>query len=341
MQSSAPLSPMRAVRVHAYGDDSELRVENVPAPRADSLAPSEVLVKNAFIGLNFIDIYHRRGLYPIPLPATLGREGSGIVSAVGAGVRNIKVGDRVAFYAPNAYAEQTVVPAARVSVLPSSVSLELASAVFLQGLTAQYLTDASYHIRPGDRVVVHAAAGGTGQVLCKVAKLRGAHVIGTCSAAKAAVAQAAGADEVVTYDRHSKEALQARQAAWVERIQQITKGEGVHCVYDSIGADTFDGSLSVLRTRGTLVLYGQSSGRIAANFDPLRLARGSFFLTRPLLDHFVSDGDEMATRSADLWRLVSQGVAPAIHTVLPLADVREAHRILESGSTTGKVLLKP
>jgi NADPH2:quinone reductase len=319
---------MHAVVVPSHGDSSALEVAEVPDPAP---GPGEVLVEVAASGVNFIDVYHREGRYPLPPPRVVGSEGAGTVSAVGEGVTDIVVGDRVGWVnILGSYAEKAVIPAARAIVLPEGVSPEVAAAVLLQGLTAHYLTHSTYEIQQGDDVLVHAAAGGMGLLLTQVAKLRGARVLGTVSTSeKEKLAREAGADEVFGYD------------GFAERVKELT-GSGVHVVYDGVGATTFEGSLASLRPRGLLALYGAASGPVPP-FDLQRLNQaGALFVTRPSLGWYTATREELLSRAGELLGWVASG-ALKVHVSqrYPLADARRAHDDLEARRTTGKVLLIP
>lgn len=319
---------MRAIVVPAYGDSSVLEYAERPDPEP---GPGEVLVEVAATGVNFIDVYHREGRYPMPLPLVLGNEGAGTVTAVGSGVTDVVPGDRVVWASVmGSYATKAVVPADKVVRLPEGLSPDLAAAVFLQGLTAHYLTHSTYAVHTGDDVLVHAAAGGMGLLLVQMAKLRGARVIGTVSSPeKEKLARQAGADEVIGYEN------------FAEAVKDIT-GAGVHVVYDGVGAATFDGSLESLRPRGTMALYGAASGPVPP-FDPQRLnAGGSLFLTRPTLGHYTATREELLSRANDLLGWVASG-ALKVHVSqrYPLAEARRAHDDLEARRTTGKLLLIP
>lgn len=322
---------MKAIRIHAQGGPEVLRYEDVPVPLP---GPGQALVRIEAVGVNFIDIYHRSGLYPVPLPSTLGQEAAGTVTALGGGVSGVALGDRVAYAdVPGAYAEAAAVPADRLVPLPAGVSARQAAAVLLQGLTAQYLTVSTYPLAAGDACLVHAAAGGVGLLLCQMAKRLGARVIGTVSTeAKAELARGAGADEVILYTRQDFEA----------EVKRLTGGAGVQVVYDSVGKTTFDKSLNCLARRGMLVLYGQSSGPVPP-FDPQVLNRkGSLFLTRPTLGHYVATRQELLARAAQVLAWVADGsLAVRIGQEYPLAEAAEAQRALAARETTGKLLLLP
>lgn len=322
---------MLAIRVHAYGGPEVLRLEEIPIPQPGA---RQALVRLEAIGLNFIDVYHRMGAYPSELPITLGREGAGVVEAVGADVTEVQAGDRVAFaMVPGTYAGYAAVDAAKLVPVPAGVSSEQAAGVMLQGMTAHYLTHSTYPLQEGESCLVHAAAGGVGHLLVQVAKLRGAHVIGTASTPeKVELARAAGADEVIRYT----------EVDFQEETRRLTGGRGVDVVYDSVGKDTFMQSLRCLRPRGYLVLYGQSSGAVEP-LDPQLLNRyGSLFLTRPSLGHYMLTREELLGRAGDLFDWLAAGrLAVRIDRSFPLAEAAEAHRYLEGRQTKGKVLLVP
>lgn len=321
---------MRVIRVHAFGGPDSLRIDEVPLPEP---GPGEARVRVEFSGVNFLDIYHRTGLYPSPLPLVPGSEAAGVVDAVGEGVTEVRPGERVAFAMHiGSYAEAVLVPAWKLVPVPDAVGLDTAAAVLLQGLTAHYLTHSTFQVEASHTVLVHAAAGGTGQLLVQLAKHRGARVIATVSTEeKAEVARQVGADAVILYTRESFE----------ERVRELTNGEGVDVVYDAVGKSTFDGSLASLRRRGMLVLYGQSSGPVPP-VDPLRLSRGgSLFLTRPVLSDYIATRKELLSRAGDIFGWLSRGTLHVhVDRVLPLEDAAEAHRLLESRETTGKLLLR-
>lgn len=325
------MSTMRAIEVAAFGGPEVLRLVERPRPAP---GPGQVRVKNAACGVNFIDIYHRTGFYPQPLPLVPGLEGAGTVDAVGVGVTGYQPGDRVAY--PNslgAYAEYTCLAQDRVVPVPDGLDLELAAAAMLQGLTAHALTHSVYAIEPGDAVLIHAAAGGAGQMLVQMAKLRGARVIATVSTeAKAQTARARGADEVILYSKDD----------FVAETRRLTDGAGVHAVYDSVGASTFLKGFEVLRRRGTMVLFGQSSGPVEPMSPLLLLQKGSLFLTRPSLFDYIAEAPELAARSRDLFAWLADGrVSLRIDRRLPLADAAAAHELLASRATSGKLLLVP
>lgn len=322
---------MKAIRIHKFGDHEVLHYDEVPLPEPKA---GEVRVKLAASGVNFIDIYHRTGLYPNTLPLVLGSEGSGIVDKVGDEVTELKVGDRVAYASlPASYAEYVVAPASRLVPVPESVSLEQAAAVMLQGMTAHYLATSTYPLQPGDTALVHAAAGGVGQLLTQIAKQRGARVIGTVSTReKADLARTNGADEVILYTQEDFDVAAKR----------LTAGRGVDVVYDAVGKTTFNQSLNSLRPRGYLVLYGASSGPVPP-LDPQVLnAKGSLFLTRPTLVNYIASRAELLQRAEDLFSWMAAGkLQVRIDKAFPLAQTAEAHRYLEGRHTKGKIILIP
>jgi len=322
---------MRAVVVTSLGGPDVLELHDLATPTP---GPSEVLVEVAAAGVNFIDIQQRAGRYPVPTPFTAGNEGAGTVRAVGDAVTEPHVGARVGWaLAPGSYAELAVVRADRTVPVPDGVSDEQAAAVLLQGMTAHYLTRSTHPVGAGETVLVHAAAGGTGALIARMASLRGARVIGTVSTAeKEQVARAAGAHEVI---RH-------REVDDLAAAVRLLAPQGVDAVYDGVGAATFDASLSSLRPRGMLVLFGAASGPVPP-FDPQRLqAGGSLFLTRPTMAHYVATRDELLSRASDVFELVQSGQLPIrVGGRYPLAEAADAHRALESGTTTGKLVLLP
>lgn len=322
---------MKAIRIHAPGGPEVLRYEDVEQPQP---ASGQVLVKIEAAGLNYIDVYHRTGLYKVPMPLTPGQEAAGVVAALGGGVTTPSIGDRVAYTnILGAYAEYAVVPADRVVVLPDGVSTRQGAALMLQGLTAHYLVSSTYSLKPGDACLVHAAAGGVGLLLCQMAKIRGARVLGTVSTPeKAALARAAGADDVILYTEQDFEA----------EVKRLTNGAGLPVIYDSVGRTTFEKGLNCLARRGMMVLYGQSSGSVGP-FDPQVLSqKGSLFLTRPTLGHYIATSAELQARAKEVLGWVGSGaVKVRIERELPLAQAAEAHRLLEGRKTAGKVLLIP
>jgi len=321
---------MKAIRIHETGGPEVLRLEDLPTPAPDA---GQALVRLEAAGVNFIDTYQRTGLYEVALPAIIGQEAVGVVEAVGPGVADVAAGDRVAWTGVlGAYAEQAVVPADRLVFVPEDVPLRVAAAALLQGMTAHYLSWSTCPLMPGDECLVHAAAGGVGLLLCQIAKMRGARVIGTVGTAeKEALAREAGADEVIRYTELDFEA----------EVKRLTDGRGVRVVYDSVGRDTFEKSLRCLAPRGMLVLFGASSGPVPP-FDPQVLNRnGSLFLTRPTLGHYTATREELLQRGDQVLGWARDGsLRVRIGLELPLAEAAEAHRRLEGRATTGKVLLR-
>jgi NADPH2:quinone reductase len=322
---------MRAIRVHENGGPEVLRVENVDDPIP---GPGQVLVRLEATGVNFIEIYQRKGMYKTPLPWIPGEEGAGTVVSVGPGVTDLRPGDRVVSYNfRGSYAELAIADADRLIAVPDDVGIRDAAAVMLQGMTAHYLVTSVYALQPGDTCLVHAAAGGVGLLLCQMAKRRNAIVIGTVSSeAKAALAREAGADEVIIYTKQD----------FVTEVQRITDGKLAQVVYDSVGATTFIKSLQCLARRGMMASFGQSSG-MGPPVDPLLLLRhGSLFLTRPTLAHYAAARDELVWRAGDVLGWVRDGsLKVRIDRAAPLAEAGDAHRALEERRTTGKVLLVP
>ncbi len=322
---------MKAIRVHTHGGPEVLRLEDVPRP-----VPGEqqVLIRVEAAGVNFIDVYHRIGLYKVPLPATLGREAAGVVEQIGEGVTTCRVGDRVvAESLAGGYAEYAIVAADRAVPVPAGVDSRVAAAAILQGLTAHYLTHSTYPLRPGVTCLVHAAAGGVGLLLCQIARRLGARVIGTVSTEeKARLAREAGADDVILYTRDN----------FKEETLRLTGGAKVQVVYDSVGRTTFLAGLDCLAPRGLMVLYGQSSGPVDP-FDPQVLSqKGSLFLTRPTIGHYTAARSELLQRSEELFGWIADGTLDVrIGREFPLAAAAEAHTELEARRTTGKVLLIP
>jgi NADPH2:quinone reductase len=320
---------MKAVRIHAPGGHEALVFQDVPEPEPGA---GEARVRVEAAGVNFIDVYHRTGAYKVPLPATLGREGAGRVEAVGTDVREVAPGDLVAWaMSPGAYAEKAVVPARLLVRIPEGVSARQAAAVMLQGMTAHYLAYSTYPLKPGDSCLVHAGAGGVGLLLTQIAKMRGARVLSTVSTPeKAALAKQAGADVTIRYTEEDFEA----------EVRRLTEGRGVAVVYDSVGKATFEKSLGSLAPRGTLALFGQSSGAVPP-LDPQLLSdRGSLYLTRPTLVHHIATREELLARAGDVLGWVRDGrLTVRIDREFPLSDAAAAHRALESRATAGKVLL--
>jgi len=321
-----------AIRIHQTGGPEVLTWEtvDVPAPTA-----GEATVRHHAIGLNFIDTYHRTGLYPLPLPSGIGLEGAGVVEAVGAGVTEVKVGDRVAYAGGpvGAYAEVRNIPAHRLLKLPDAIAFDTAAAMMLQGLTAAYLLRRTYRVQPGDVVLIHAAAGGVGLIACQWAKALGATVIGTVgSPAKAELAKAHGCDHVINYSTEN----------FTQRVREITGGEGVPVVYDGVGKDTFMGSLDSLRPLGMLVTYGNASGPVPP-FDLLLLSqKGSLFVTRPTIMHYTAKRADLEALGAELFEIVASGkVRIEVNQTYPLKDAGQAQRDLEARKTTGSTVLLP
>jgi NADPH2:quinone reductase len=322
---------MKAVRVHEYGGPEALQYEEIAKPEPGQ---GQALVRVEAIGVNFIDMYRRSGQYTGQLPLVLGDEAAGVVEAIGPGVTEVGVGDRVAYaFVQGAYADYALAPAARLVPIPAGVDSRQAAAAMLQGMTAHYLTLSTYPVQPGDTLLIHAAAGGAGLLVVQLAKRRGARVIGTVSTeAKAALAREAGADEIILYT----------QADFEAEVKRLTDGRGVDAVYDSVGQTTFDKSLNCLRPRGYMVLFGQSSGPVAPLNPQLLNAKGSLFLTRPSLGHYIATRDELLQRAGDVlgW-LASGDLKVRIDSEFPLAQAADAQRRLESRATAGKLLLIP
>ncbi len=323
---------MRAIVVNELGGPEVLTLEERPDPEP---GPGDLLVEVAAGGVNFIDIYQRTGIYPMDLPYVVGSEGAGTVTAVGAEVSEFAVGDRVTWAMSNGtgYTDTAVVPAAKAVAVPDGLDLEVAAAVMLQGMTAHFLTESTFPARAGQTALVHAAAGGVGLLLCQMLRAKGVRVIGTTSTEeKAELARAAGADEIVFY----------KDVDVVTEVERITGGERVHVVYDGVGKATFDAGLDVLRPRGMMVLFGAASGPVPP-LDPQVLNRkGSLFLTRPMLAHYLLDRDELLWRANDVLGAVQSGALNVrIGGRYPLADSAQAHRDLQSGGTTGKLLIIP
>ncbi|GLV49182.1 quinone oxidoreductase [Thermus sp. LT1-2-5] len=319
---------MRAIRVHEVGGPEVLRLEELPTPEP---GPGEVLVRLEAIGVNYIDTYKRRGLYPMPLPFTLGEEGAGVVERVGEGVLGVRPGDRVAFAnVQGAYAQYQLVPAERLVPIPEGLSPKLAAAVLLQGMTVHYLLKSTYPVGPGTQVLVHAAAGGVGTLLVQWAKRLGATVYATASTEeKRALARSLGADYALPYE------------GFAEAVKALSGG-GVDVVYDGVGQATFLGSLEALRPRGYLVLFGQSSGPVPPQDPQILNRKGSLFLTRPTLHHYTASRKELLWRAGEVFQAVREGwLRVLIGAEFPLEKAKEAHEALEGRRTTGKVLLIP
>jgi NADPH2:quinone reductase len=322
---------MQVVRVHEHGGPEAMKFEELPTPDP---GPGEARLKVEAAGVNFVDIYQRSGLYRGPLPLALGKEGAGTVEAVGPNVTGVTVGDRVAWNdVQGSYATHVLARADRLVVLPAGIGMQEAAAAMLQGLTAHYLSHSTYPLRPGDTCLVHAAAGGVGLLLCQMAKMRGARVIGTVSTEeKARLAREAGADETILYTRQD----------FLTEARRLTGGRGVSVVYDSVGKDTFDKSLDCLAKRGYLVLFGQSSGPVAPVDPQILNAKGSLFLTRPSLVNYVETREELLERANDVLGWIAAGrLRLRIDGTYPLREAATAHRDLASRRTTGKLLLLP
>jgi NADPH:quinone reductase len=321
---------MNAIVVKRFGGHEALVYESVPTPAPGA---GQALVRIHAIGVNFIDVYKRTGKYQGAPPFILGEEAAGVVEAVGPEVQGLAQGERVAYCTVmGSYAQYAIVPADRLVPIPKDIDDRTAAALMLQGMTAQYLSTSTYPIQRGDAVLVHAAAGGVGLLLTQMAHQRGARVIATVSTEdKARLARDAGADDVIRYTEQDFEA----------EVKRLTGGAGVHAVYDSVGQTTFEKGLNCLRRRGTMVSFGQSSGNAPA-IEPLRLVRGSLFLTRPTLGDYIVTAHELRQRSADVFRMVERGeLRTHIGGVYKLEDAAQAHRDLEARKTTGKLLLIP
>ena len=321
-----------AIRMHQNGGPEVLVWEEVAVPPP---AAGEATVQQHAVGLNFIDIYHRTGLYPLTLPSGIGLEGAGVVTAVGPGVSEVKVGDRVAYAGGplGAYAEARNIPAHRLLVLPEKIAFDTAAAMMLQGLTAAYLLRRTYRVQAGDPVLIHAAAGGVGLIACQWAKALGATVIGTVgSPAKAELARAHGCDHVINYATED----------FSKRVREITGGEGVAVVYDGVGKDTFAGSLDALRPLGMMVSYGNASGPVPP-VDLIQLSqKGSLFLTRPTIMHYTARRADLEALGNELFTVVASGqVRIEINQTYPLRDAAQAQRDLEARKTTGSTILIP
>ena len=320
-----------AIRIHEHGGPDKLRWEEV---EVGDPGPGEVRVRNTAIGLNFIDAYHRSGLYPMQLPATLGMEGAGVVEAVGPKVKEFKAGDRVAYANPiGAYADVLLRPVERLVKIPAGIDDKIAAAIMLKGMTAWYLVKRTYKVRKGDTVLVHAAAGGVGQILCQWAKALGATVIGTVgSDEKAAIAKKCGCRHVIVTSREK----------FLDRVKEITKGKGVPVVYDGVGKDTFMDSLDCLAPFGLMASFGNASGAVT-QFNPGVLAqKGSLFLTRPTLFTYTAKREDLLAAARDLFAVVKSGkVRISINQTYPLRDAAQAQADLEARKTTGSTVLLP
>ncbi len=322
----------KAIRIEEAGGPEVMKWVDVDLPE---LGPKDVLIRHEAVGLNYIDVYFRTGLYPQAMPAGLGMEAAGVIEAVGSEVSLVSVGDSVAYAGkpPGAYAEKRVMPENYLVKLPESISFEQGAAMMLQGLTVQYLLNDSYVVKPGDQVLLHAAAGGVGLIACQWLKALGARVIGTVgSEEKAAIAKAHGCDETIIYTSED----------FVERTRELTDGKGVQAVYDSIGKDTFMGSLDCLAPRGTLVSFGNATGPVDGVNLGILAAKGSLKVTRPTLFTYVDDRKMLEQMAADLFQRVTSGqVKIEINQRYPLSDVAQAHKDLEARKTTGSTILIP
>jgi len=323
---------MKAIRIHSPGGPEVLKLEEVPDPQPGE---GQAVVRVEAAGLNYVDVYFRTGLYKTAaLPFIPGQEAAGTVAAVGPGVTAVAVGDRVAYTGvPGTYAELAVAPAARLVKIPEGITTRQAAAAMLQGITAHYLATSTYPLKPGDVCIVHAAAGGVGQLLCQIAKLRGARVFGTVSTEeKARIAREAGADEVILYSQQDFSA----------EAKRLNGGKGVQVIYDGVGRATFEKGLDTLAPRGLMALFGQASGPVPP-FDPSVLnQKGSLYLTRPSMGHYIADRDELMWRAGEVLGWIAEGkLRLSIDRELPLAQAADAHRALEGRETTGKVLLIP
>lgn len=322
---------MKAIRIHSLGGPEVMKLEEVPDPQPGE---GQAVVRVEAAGVNYVDVYFRTGLYKVALPFTPGQEAAGTVAAVGPGVTEVAVGDRVAYTGiQGTYAELAVAPAARLVKIPDGITTHQAAAAMLQGITAHYLATSTYPLKPGDVCIVHAAAGGVGQLLCQIAKLRGARVFGTVSTEeKARIARGAGADEVILYSQQDFSA----------EAKRLNGGKGVQVIYDGVGRATFEKGLDTLAPRGLMALFGQASGPVPP-FDPSILnQKGSLYLTRPSMGHYIAGRDELMWRAGEVLGWIAQGkLRLSIDRELPLADAAEAHRVLEGREAMGKVLLIP
>jgi NADPH:quinone reductase len=317
---------MKAIRIHTHGEADVLQRDSLNTPKAE---PGHVTIKIEAAGINFIDIYQRKGLYKVPLPYTLGLEAAGVISQVGIGVEGFQVGNRVAYSSiPGAYAEYAHAPADKIVKIPDGVDTKTAAAVMLQGMTAHFLVNDTYHLKAGETCLIHAVAGGVGLLLTQMAKAKGATVIGTTSTEeKARLAKDAGADHVILYTHEDFE----------EGVKRIMGGKGLQ-----VGKTTFDKSLNVLAMRGMMVLYGQSSGPVEPFAPQLLNAKGSLFLTRPSLFHYIATREEFVKRASDVFTLIQQEKLNVhIGETFALDEAAQAQRKLESRQTTGKILLLP
>ena len=323
----------KAIRIHHTGGPEAMQWEDV---EVGAPGPGEIRIRHEAVGLNYIDVYFRTGLYPAPsLPFSPGMEGAGVVEAVGEGVDSLVAGDRIAYAAPpvGAYAEERLMPAEKVVKVPDGIDSRQAAAMMLQGMTVEYLLRRTYPVRPGDTIVFHAAAGGVGLIACQWAKHLGVTVIGTVgSDEKAELARAHGCDHPIVYTRES----------FAERVRELTNGAGVPVVYDAVGRDTFEGSLDCLRPRGMLVSFGQSSGKIDPFDVGILSAKGSLYLTRPTLMTYTASRADLEASARALFDVVGAGaVRITVNQTFALAEAADAHRALESRRTTGSTILMP
>ncbi len=323
----------KAIRIHQTGGPEQMRWEDV---EVGAPAPGQVLLRQTAVGLNYIDVYHRTGLYPLPsLPAVLGMEAAGVVEAVGPGVSGLRPGQRIAYASPpvGAYAERRLMPADRLVLVPDDIDDVQAAGMMLQGMTAQYLLRRTYRVQPGDAILVQAAAGGVGQILCQWGRHLGALVIGTVgSDEKAKIAREAGCEHVIVYSREN----------FAEKVREITGGAGVAVVYDGVGKSTFEGSLDSLAMLGMLVSYGNASGPVPP-FEPGILSqKGSLFFTRPTLMHYTAKAEDLQASARELFGVVGSGaVRIKVSQTYPLSEAAQAHRDLEARKTTGSTVLLP
>jgi len=322
---------MKAIQITETGGPEKLQLVDIPKPQP---VPKDALVKIAASGVNFIDVYHRIGLYKVDLPAVLGMEAAGVVEEVGKEVTEVRPGDRVAYaMARGSYAEYAVVPAWQLVKIPDGIGLNSAAAAILQGMTAHYLTHSTFHLKSGDTCLVHAAAGGAGRLIVQMAKMLGARVLGTTSTeAKAEIARQAGIDEIIFYTKQDFEA----------EVKRLTSGRGVDVVYDSVGATTYLQGLNCLRPRGMMVLFGQSGGKVPPVDPTILNTKGSLYLTPPTLAHYCANREELLSRAGDVLQWIASGkLKLAIDRTYPLLQAAQAHRDLESRATAGKILLVP
>jgi NADPH2:quinone reductase len=323
---------IQAIRIHETGGPGVLRFEDVDLPDP---GPGEIRVRHTAIGVNFIDTYHRSGLYPVPLPSGIGLEAAGVVEALGEGVDTLAEGDRVAYGSGplGAYSQAHILPAGRVARIPDGVSEEQAAALMLKGMTVRYLFKDTYPVKPGDTILFHAAAGGVGQIACQWAKALGVSLIGTAgSDEKCEIARQKGAAHTINYSRENV----------VERVREITGGRGVPVVYDGVGKDTFEMSLDCLAPRGLLATFGNASGPVTGVNLGILTQKGSLYVTRPSLMHYVASDADLAANTADVFDAVARGaISIDINQRYALADAQKAHEDLEARRTTGASVLVP